>query len=404
MRTDSLTKTASFIAALLLAIVCIRFSSAYFTYAAVIFCLFLVYDWLQSKKQGRPLWPQLSVDCRRVLLCTVAFYAVIIAESFILQDPLSVAKGFDLASLSLPLFMFAYLRGRYEIGDGIKWGLFLAIFIVCAYGLLREYWLFPGERFKSFFAHGPHFGTAVCMWMPLCAYYLKKEKSTWMRIGWAVLMAVQAYCVYLTSSRGAIAAFIGACLLTCGIMIWMRRGQWNKKIIRSAVIGVVMVLCIGGAAVWQLQAIRGERAKIGGDRIQMIEASYEMWKDHKVWGVGLARWQETYYSPEYFPPDALEYGLDMPHNMPVHFFSTAGTVGGAAYLLFSAAMLAGLYRTAKHTDDDWLSAAILTGFLAFFLQGLVDTTIINKIPARIFYALMGCYLAIGPTEKKQSIR
>lgn len=386
---------ANWTAAILMSIICVRFSSAYFTYAAVIFCLFLIYDLYQTRRGNWKLWPEWTVNCRRVLLYTVGFYGVLLLESIALQDAASISKTLDLAALSLPLFMFAYLSGKYPINKGIMWGLFAGIGIVLIYGLLREYWLFPGERFKSFFAHGPHFGTAVCMWLPLCAYYWKKTENRCMRVAWGLIMAGQAYCVYLTISRGAIAAFVGACLITCGVMVWMRRKQWSWRIMKAAVIGGIVILAVGGAATWHLQSERSDRAKIGGDRIQMIEASYHMWEDHKLLGVGLARWQETYYSPQYFPPDALEYGLDMPHNMPVHFFSTAGTIGGAAYLLLCAGTFLGLYRTAKQSNDDLLSAAIMIGFISFFLQGLVDTTIINKIPARIYFALMGWYLASG---------
>lgn len=160
-----------------MSIICVRFSSAYFTYAAVIFCLFLIYDLYQTRRDDWKLWPEWTVNCRRVLLYTVGFYGVLLLECIALQDSASISKTLDLAALSLPLFMFAYLSGKYPIDKGIMWGLFAGIGIVLIYGLLREYWLFPGERFKSFFAHGPHFGTAVCMWLPLCAYYWKKQKT-----------------------------------------------------------------------------------------------------------------------------------------------------------------------------------------------------------------------------------
>lgn len=40
-------------------------------------------------------------------------------------------------------------------------------------------------------------------------------------------------------------------------------------------------------------------------------------------------------------------------------------------------------------------------FLSFFLQGLVDTTIINKIPARMYFALMGSFIPLCYLHLKQ---
>lgn len=85
----------------------------------------------------------------------------------------------------------------------------------------------------------------------------------------------------------------------------------------------------------------------------------------------------------------------MPHNMFVYFLTTAGIWGGVGYLLFLGLSVWGLYKSAGAIDNPWLSAAILAAFWALTIQGLVDTTIINKIPSRIYFALMGYYIALG---------
>ena len=75
--------------------------------------------------------------------------------------------------------------------------------------------------------------------------------------------------------------------------------------------------------------------------------------------------------------------------MPVYFLSTSGLLGGIGYLLFHGILFMTLIKSFPLARDKWLVMALLSVFLAFFFQGLVDTTIINKIPARIYFGLLG---------------
>lgn len=51
----------------------------------------------------------------------------------------------------------------------------------------------------------------------------------------------------------------------------------------------------------------------------MLEASWEMWNDHKLTGVGPGKWGEYYYSPKYHPKDGHE--KDIPCRMICLCFS-----------------------------------------------------------------------------------
>ena len=83
----------------------------------------------------------------------------------------------------------------------------------------------------------------------------------------------------------------------------------------------------------------------------------------------------------------------MPHNMPVYFLSTSGVLGGIGYLLFHGILFMILIKSFPLATDKWLVVALLSAFSAFFFQGLVDTTIINKIPARIYFGVLGYGMA-----------
>lgn len=391
------------IAALMAVCICVRFSSAYFSYAAGLFVLFFLWEVFNARRNGGTVLPRLHQMCRLMIVGMGIFYGTILIDNLVLGDGESIAEGMDITLLALPFFFFVYLGGKYDIRYGIQWGVIIGSAVITLYGLYRG-WAGLDTRYLSFFAHPNHFGTAIAMLWPFLGYYLLREKQTIFRLGLILLMALQLFCLYQTGSRGAVAAFAGGLLLGSGSMVV---SYW-KEIpcrIRRIVLAGVLVLCVAsGAAFGIMQSERMGTAKIGGERIMMLEASYEIWQDHKILGVGLARWSDYYYAPQYHPAEGREMGLNMPHNMPVYFFTTAGIPGGMGYLIFLGVSAYTLYKTAEKTGNVWFSAAALAAFWAFTIQGMVDTTIINKIPARIYFMLMGYYLvsAWGKKENEQN--
>ena len=91
----------------------------------------------------------------------------------------------------------------------------------------------------------------------------------------------------------------------------------------------------------------------------------------------------------------------MPHNMPLFFLSTSGIVGFAGYGFFVIMSVVTLTQIVKMRKDAGFALAIYMVFLSFFLQGFVDTTIINKIPARMYFVLMGSFIPLCYMRLKQ---
>lgn len=379
------------ISAVIFIIICIPFSSAYFSYALGIFLLFLIYEIYKMHKEQGILLPQTTNNGRKLLIGTGVFYLVLIGDNLLLLDWESVKVGMDIALLSLPFYMFFFLGSKFQIDLGVKYGIIISGVIIAAYGLYSGGYGID-VRYRSFFAHPNHFGTVIDMLCPFLCIWFCKNKSQWEKVALGLLIGVLLFCLYKTGSRGAIAALGGGILLSLLSVFWIQRKKLSFQAKRKIGIFCVAVCLIGGAAFGYLQAERSGTAKIGGERILMLEASYDMWEDHKWLGIGLSRWEEFYYSPEYHPVEGHEQGLSMPHNIPVYFFTGAGIGGGIGYLMFLLLSACVIYKTANSFNDIWFSAAILTAFWAFTIQGLVDTTIINKIPARIYFALIGYYV------------
>ena len=91
----------------------------------------------------------------------------------------------------------------------------------------------------------------------------------------------------------------------------------------------------------------------------------------------------------------------MPHNMPLFFLSTSGIVGFAGYGFFVIMSAVTLTKIVKIRKDSSFALVVYMVFLSFFLQGVVDTTIINKIPARMYFALMVSFIPLCYMQLKQ---
>lgn len=375
---------------LITAILCVRWSASYFSYAIILFALFFLYD---LHREGKAVFQIFREDghIRWMAGGMIIFYGALLLSGLFLGDSASMKEAGDDASFVLPFFMLYYLRDRYDTENAVRWGLTLGSFIMCAFGVYQGY-LHPELRIFSFFAHPNHFGTALAMVFPFTAYYAIKVRPVWEKVIFLALALLQLFCLYHTESRGAMVGLAAAVVVTAGAVGFRFRKELNMKQILTSLVIVLVVAAACDGVFDHINANRDKWGQEGGERQLMIAASLDMWKDHPLLGVGLTRWEETYYSEAYHPKEGREAGLSMPHNMPVYFLSTTGILGGAGYAVFLLMTGIVLYRTLAG-GDRLLAAAMATAFLAFTIQGLVDTTIVNRIPARLYFGLLGYYLA-----------
>lgn len=382
---------ANITAALLFTILLVHFSNSYFSYALGIFILFTLWLFFSNRHRGASFSITFH-PIKNLILSILAFYATLIIASISLMDAKSLSKAIDYTLLCLPFFMLYTLRMQYMVDTGVKWGLLMGGILICIGGFY--FWhVSYGNRMVSFFAHPNHFGTAIAMIIPFLLYFTYRSTKLFERVLLCSVIAVLLFCFFHTESRGAMLGLGSAAGTAIFLLAFQKRHLLNKRMLRGTICIIAFLFALGVGAVLYVNSNRTGAGKIGGERIIMLEASYHMWNDHKLLGVGLANWEDSYYSDVYHPKEGRETHLSMAHNMPVHLFATTGILGGIAYLTFLFTMLYGLYRSMDRSTDIWFSLAAMTAFLAFTIQGLVDTTIINKIPSRIFFALMGYYFA-----------
>lgn len=373
-------------------ILCIKFSAAQFSYAALLFGLFALYDFWQSHKEQRAFWPEGFHDIRWQVGGMAAFYFLIWLPGLISGDLASMKLALSYASYALPFFMCWFIRKKYAVDMGMQWGILLGAGIVFALGI-HEWNLFPDKRIEVFFSHPNKFGTFIIVLLPMLCFFLLQAKNYFLKLAHLLIIAAGVFCLIMTESRGAIVGLFAGAAAAALIGLYQRRRRISWKKIVAGMTVAAACLIVGGGLTANIISERSGLQKIGGERLMMLEASYQMWQDHKLLGVGLAHWQENYYSETYHPKQAREKGTEMPHNMIANFFSTTGILGGMGYCIFLLASFIGLYRVMGSTSNLFFAICAMTVFLAFTIQSLVDQTIIYNTLARIYFAIMGYVFA-----------
>lgn len=387
-----------------------EFKASYFSYALILFVLFLMIDGYYSFHHQLSFLPKRNKTFYVILLGILSFYLAFNFTSLMHWTHIDLVKSMDYTWLCFPFFMTWWILSKYDAERGFRWGILVGAVIACVIGL-HQWCINPGIRIESSYAHPNHFGTMINLTLPLIGYYAVHVKNNAYKILSVCTMIVQLGCLYLTGSRGALLALIGAVVLG---MLWAYvslREYKNIRFGKYACVFIILILIGGGFTLYHMgqernldvvrMAETGDSvAKAGGERMQMIRASIAMWEDHKLFGVGAGHWGEAYYG-QYRPSDIHEEGHSMPHNMPLFFLSTGGLVGAAGYCIFIILSIVALTKVVKMGRSLKWGIAVYMIFLSFFLQGLVDTTIINKISARMYFALMGSFIPLCYLHLKQ---
>ncbi len=397
-------KIETIIAIAVTAMLCVHYSKAYFSHALILFALFFIYICIkEGRREISARLGKTDSPARLFTISLVLFYGTLFISAAVNRDAAGFRTGLSYAALAVPFFM-TYTLGhltKSEIGE--RCGFLLAGFVICAYAFIAHDAPYK-ERLFSFFAHPNHLGTYTALFLPFVFLYIYRTKALTEKIALGILAALLLCCLWKSGSRGAMAALAGGLALSSLTLLFLKRKSLSAKKSFAAFFVAILLLSAGGALVSHITEDRMQRpeaftsqalarSKTGGERVLMWQASIKMWETHKISGIGLANWETAYYSDTYHPQKGIEKDLDMPHNMPLYFLSTAGAIGAAGYAAFLLLSFAALCKSLRTTTDPFFTAAALSASFTFAIQSLVDTTIINTIPARIYFALMGYYFS-----------
>lgn len=276
----------------------------------------------------------------------------------------------------------------------------LAVIVIGAFSLHQFICMPFGTRLSAPFANPNGLAGILELCLPFVAlfvvneYKLKQKKSKkefWLN---AVATTVALFVLLFTQSRGGIAGtFIGGIVLVA-MKFWLKYRN-NVSIKRKICIILMGIVLITGVVFSGF--ILFHRA-YDLERFLMIESSYYMWEDHKVFGVGLDNWGNEY--KKYVSPMAKEPNLPMPHNNVAFFFSTTGIVGGLGYCVYVLGTLAFLLKKIRENPVNLYYSAAFWAFLAIVIHGMVDSGIMNKYQMQILSANLGVALSSSIVSDK----
>ena len=367
-----------------------------FLLCALVFLLFWLYQRIHMRRgfgSRAPRWIRRGFS---------SFYFLLFLSVLFQWDGRDGAVWFLYLLYLLPFYMVFSISCFYDVRKGLLWGMAAGAGAACFWGVYQFPAALDHIRIDSFYLHPNQFGFMIEMMIPtlVYAFFCFRKKRARVIMG-AVLLCLLV-CRVLTESRGAV---MGLSLGSAGsLLLWTfcRRGEMNKQLRRRFYTAAVVILAAG---VLLIQGFGGQRveqgeAHPGGERVMMIQASFNMWKDHPLSGVGLSRWKENYYG-SYRPAASREEGLKMPHNVFMYFLSTAGILGGLGYFLYLVCMTVGIYRVGEASENAALSIVLWTLFSSFTIHGLVDMA--NPSGYFLYYGLLGGFLSAGMKAERRRI-
>lgn len=302
-----------------------------------------------------------------------------------------------------------YWRRPNDLEDLIKAGA-TAGFLVTGYQFLQELgldwqvWRLNGEvaPWEGGSLGNPNFtGGFLGATLPLALYLTVTSKEKAARVAFGVLASLQVVALWLTASRGGLAAALaGSAVFAAAHVRHIPRLIKRRLAIGFGVLLVAAVLAISQAKVDP--QVEGAEPTVLGVSISpkaLLETRLDFWKtavsifsDHPILGTG----PDTYYA-NYPLKRPAENGGDPalqlennPHNIFLAHAVGSGILGLGAYLLMVCSALVFAFRKIRETSEPQTKLLLVTFtslLVAYLTQGLVS---IDHVPL----AMLG-WIAIG---------
>lgn len=359
--------------------------------------LFAGYYWAKGKRTIRF---ESFAEEKRYWIVYGAFFGLLILAAFFAPTKTAIASTLKYLYWTLPLWVI-YISGFFfPVHKLWRDAVALAVIVIGAFSVHQFICMPFGTRLSAPFASPNGLAGILELCLPFGAlfvvneYKLKQKKSKkefWLN---AVATTASLFVLLFTQSRGGIAGtFIGGIVLVA-MKFWLKYRN-NVSIKRKICIILMGIVLITGVVFSGF--ILFHRA-YDLERFLMIESSYHMWEDHKVFGVGLDNWGNEY--KKYVSPIAKEPNLPMPHNNVAFFFSTTGIVGGLGYCVYVLGTLAFLVKKIRENPVNLYYSAAFWAFLAIVIHGMVDSGIMNKYQMQILSANLGVALSSSIVSDK----
>jgi len=291
--------------------------------------------------------------------------------------------------------------------------------VVAAFAVLQGlapngklYWIWTLEQGGN--VYGPyvnhnHYAGLIEMLTPfplvLAATHFTSRNGKIVVAGIAALMAAS---IFLSGSRGGMAAFVAQMIVLGVLLLRKREGDWKQPLMLGVFLAMVIVFLVwvgGNELTRRLTSIHTEaREEIGGGvRVNIDRDCLRMLVKRPVLGWGLGTFPIVY--PE-FRSFYTTFFVNQAHNDYLQLLVETGLAGFSIMIWF----LVLLFRRAAGKLKNWTSsangamtAAALIGCVGVLVHSFVDFNLQIPANAALFYVL--CGLAVSaPLQESQRRR
>jgi O-antigen ligase len=207
----------------------------------------------------------------------------------------------------------------------------------------------------------------------------------------ALAAALMASTIFLSGSRGGMAAFTVQMVLLAGFLI-TRRKNWKAALAFGAFVVIVLGLLVwlgGGELVERITSIHsGTRTELtGGTRVTIDQDSLRIFVQKPVLGWGLGVFPDIY--PQ-FSSLATNLQVGMAHNDYLQLLVEMGALGLVTALWFLLTLFRSALRKLKSWPSDTNSAvtlAAMLGVMGILVHSFMDFNLQIPGNAALFYVL-----------------
>ncbi len=276
----------------------------------------------------------------------------------------------------------------------------------------KIYWIWGLEQGGSIY--GPyvnhnHYAGLMEMLLPfplvLAATHFTNGNRKIVVAGIAALMAGS---IFLSGSRGGMAAFVAQMVVLAVFILRKRKGSWKQPLMLGAFLAMVIVflLWIGGNELTQrLISIHSEAREelSGGVRLTIDRDCFHMLAKRPFLGWGLGTFPVVY--PE-FRSFYTTFFVNQAHNDYLQLLVETGLAGfsiAAWFLVLVFRRAAGKLKNWTETASGALTVAALLGCVGILVHSFLDFNLQIPANAALFFVLCGV-AASAPLQESQRRR
>jgi len=321
----------------------------------------------------------------------VDFYIYAFLFTFFLSSIFSPFRGFSLLNFLVLILMFIgyvyFLNESFDIERiGKFWDYFIFGTTLLAFSGITMF-LYKGSFAETPFINKNGLGTILATTIPIIQWRiydgLRKDK-----LWYYICLLINLIGLVLTMSQGAVISFIVGELL----LFVFGDKKIKKDILKLMLLGI---LILSGFLIRSLivkdnlfnffKTRLDPTSSSKTQRILIWKASWKMFLDHPITGVGFGTFSKVY--PLYRLPEAVEENMAFAHNLPLNLLAETGIFGFLGFIsVIIRTFVIGIKKYLK--EKNVFTPFGKSSFTIYMTHQMFDGTMWSLHLGMIFFVLM----------------